>query len=177
MRLVILDNYDLASEWAAKYICNRIIQFKPGQDRYFTLGLPTGSTPLGCYKKLIEYHKNGDLSFKYVKTFNMDEYVGLPRNHPESYHSYMWNNFFKHVDIDPNNAHILDGNAADLQAECDAFEKKIKEAGGIDLFVGGNDPHNRRTQGICPLQSNRRGSQPHVDCFSFPAASPNYFCV
>ncbi|XP_066136447.1 glucosamine-6-phosphate isomerase 2 isoform X1 [Saccopteryx bilineata] len=140
MRLVILDNYDLASEWAAKYICNRIIQFKPGQDRYFTLGLPTGSTPLGCYKKLIEYHKNGDLSFKYVKTFNMDEYVGLPRNHPESYHSYMWNNFFKHIDIDPNNAHILDGNAADLQAECDAFEKKIKEAGGIDLFVGGIGP-------------------------------------
>uniref|UniRef100_A0A8P0T614 Glucosamine-6-phosphate deaminase 2 n=10 Tax=Boreoeutheria TaxID=1437010 RepID=A0A8P0T614_CANLF len=140
MRLVILDNYDLASEWAAKYICNRIIQFKPGQDRYFTLGLPTGSTPLGCYKKLIEYHKNGDLSFKYVKTFNMDEYVGLPRNHPESYHSYMWNNFFKHIDIDPNNAHILDGNATDLQAECDAFEKKIKEAGGIDLFVGGIGP-------------------------------------
>ncbi|KAF6371775.1 glucosamine-6-phosphate deaminase 2 [Rhinolophus ferrumequinum] len=103
MRLVILDNYDLASEWAAKYICNRIIQFKPGQDRYFTLGLPTGSTPLGCYKKLIEYHKNGDISFKYVKTFNMDEYV-------------------------------------DLQAECDAFEKKIKEAGGIDLFVGGIGP-------------------------------------
>ncbi|KAL6082446.1 hypothetical protein STEG23_013666 [Scotinomys teguina] len=99
-----------------------------------------GSTPLGCYKKLIEYHKNGNLSFKYVKTFNMDEYVGLPRNHPESYHSYMWNNFFKHVDIDPNNAHILDGNAEDLQAECDAFEEKIKEAGGIDLFVGGIGP-------------------------------------
>ncbi|XP_023080270.1 glucosamine-6-phosphate isomerase 2 isoform X2 [Piliocolobus tephrosceles] len=99
-----------------------------------------GSTPLGCYKKLIEYHKNGHLSFKYVKTFNMDEYVGLPRNHPESYHSYMWNNFFKHIDIDPNNAHILDGNAVDLQAECDAFEKKIKEAGGIDLFVGGIGP-------------------------------------
>lgn len=69
----------------------------------------------------------------------MDEYVGLPRSHPESYHSYMWNNFFKHIDIDPNNAHILDGNAADLQAECDAFEEKIKEAGGIDLFVGGMD--------------------------------------
>ncbi|XP_009695466.1 PREDICTED: glucosamine-6-phosphate isomerase 2 isoform X3 [Nestor notabilis] len=106
MRLVILEDYDQASEWAAKYICNRIIQFKPNQGRYFTLGLPTG----------------------------------LPRNHPESYHSYMWNNFFKHIDIDPNNAHILDGNAPDLQAECDAFEKKIEEAGGIDLFVGGIGP-------------------------------------
>ncbi|XP_049729902.1 glucosamine-6-phosphate isomerase 1 isoform X5 [Elephas maximus indicus] len=140
MKLIILENYSQASEWAAKYIRNRIIQFHPGPDKYFTLGLPTGSTPLGCYKKLIEYYKNGDLSFKYVKTFNMDEYVGLPREHPESYHSFMWKNFFKHVDIDPENTHILDGNAADLQAECDAFEEKIKAAGGIELFVGGIGP-------------------------------------
>ncbi|XP_062942104.1 glucosamine-6-phosphate isomerase 1 isoform X3 [Cynocephalus volans] len=140
MKLIILDHYFQASEWAAKYIRNRIIQFNPGPDKYFTLGLPTGSTPLGCYKKLIEYYKNGDLSFKYVKTFNMDEYVGLPRDHPESYHSFMWNNFFKHIDIHPDNTHILNGNAADLQAECDAFEKKIKAAGGIELFVGGIGP-------------------------------------
>uniref|UniRef100_A0A8B9KUM5 Glucosamine-6-phosphate isomerase n=1 Tax=Astyanax mexicanus TaxID=7994 RepID=A0A8B9KUM5_ASTMX len=140
MRLVILDDYDLASEWAAKYICNRIVHFKPSADRYFTLGLPTGSTPLGCYKKLIEYHQSGDLSFKYVKTFNMDEYVDLPRDHPESYHSYMWNNFFKHIDIEPQNTHILDGNATDLQAECEAFEQKITAAGGIELFVGGIGP-------------------------------------
>ncbi|CAB1331036.1 unnamed protein product [Coregonus sp. 'balchen'] len=139
MRLVILEDYDLASEWAAKYIRNRIIQFKPSADRYFTLGLPTGSTPFGCYKKLIEFHKNEELSFKYVKTFNMDEYVGLPRAHPESYHSYMWNNFFKHIDIDPANANILDGNITDLEAECEAFEKKIAQAGGIDLFVGAKD--------------------------------------
>lgn len=63
--------------------------------------------------------------------------TGLPRDHPESYHSFMWNNFFKHIDIHPENTHILDGNAADLQAECDAFEEKIKAAGGIELFVGG----------------------------------------
>ncbi|XP_072486723.1 glucosamine-6-phosphate deaminase 1 [Notamacropus eugenii] len=140
MKLIILDDFVQACEWAAKYIRNRIIQFQPGPDRYFTLGLPTGSTPLQCYKKLIEYCKNGDLSFAYVKTFNMDEYVGLPRNHPESYHSFMWNNFFKHIDISPQNVFILDGNAADLQAECDAFEKKIKESGGIELFVGGIGP-------------------------------------
>ncbi|XP_077477498.1 glucosamine-6-phosphate deaminase 2 isoform X1 [Stigmatopora argus] len=100
----------------------------------------THSTPYGCYQKLIEYHRNGDLSFKFVKTFNMDEYVGLPRAHPESYHSYMWNNFFKHIDIDPANASILDGNAEDLEAECRAYEKKIAEAGGIHLFVGGIGP-------------------------------------
>ncbi|KAJ8255288.1 hypothetical protein GJAV_G00203180 [Gymnothorax javanicus] len=140
MKLIILDDYDRASEWAAKYIRNRILQFNPGPDRFFTLGLPTGGTPLGCYKKLIEFFKSGEVSFKYVKTFNMDEYVGIPRNHPESYHSFMWNNFFKHVDIHAENAHILDGNAADLEAECLAFEDKIKAAGGIQLFVGGIGP-------------------------------------
>ncbi|MGH0169680.1 UNVERIFIED_CONTAM: hypothetical protein FKN15_062656 [Acipenser sinensis] len=93
-------------------------------------------TPLGCYKKLIEHFKKGELSFKYVKTFNMDEYVGLPRDHPESYHSFMWNNFFKHTDILAENTHILDGNAPDLQAECEAYEEQIRAAGGIELFVG-----------------------------------------
>ena len=97
----------------------------------------SGSTPLGMYKKLIEFHKEGQISFKYVKTFNMDEYVDLPRDHPESYHSFMWTNFFKHIDIEPKNAHILDGNADNLDQECENFEKKIKEAGGIHLFLGG----------------------------------------
>lgn len=67
----------------------------------------------------------------------MDEYVGLPRDHPESYHSYMWENFFKHIDIEPENAHILDGNADDLDKECSNFEEMIKEAGGVHLFIGG----------------------------------------
>lgn len=89
------------------------------------------------YKKLVEFHRKGELSFKYVITFNMDEYVALPRDHPESYHSYMWENFFKHVDIDPEHANVLDGNAKDLDKECESFERKIKEAGGVDLFVGG----------------------------------------
>ncbi|GAB1608495.1 glucosamine-6-phosphate isomerase 1-like [Argonauta hians] len=140
MRLVILDTKDSVCEWSAKYIKKKINDFQPSAYRYFTLGLPTGSTPLGTYKKLIEFYKAGNLSFKYVKTFNMDEYVNLPRDHPESYHSYMWNNFFKHIDIDPKNVHILDGNAIDLRAECEDFEKQIDEAGGIELFVGGIGP-------------------------------------
>lgn len=82
-------------------------------------------------------YQNGELSFKFVKTFNMDEYVGLPRDHPESYHYYMWSNFFKHIDIDPKNVNLLDGNAEQLCAECDRFEEEIKKAGGINLFVGG----------------------------------------
>ena len=67
----------------------------------------------------------------------MDEYVDLPRDHPESYHSFMWTNFFKHIDIDPKNAHILDGNVDDLDLECQNYEKAIKDAGGVNLFIGG----------------------------------------
>uniref|UniRef100_A0A7E4VL96 Glucosamine-6-phosphate isomerase n=1 Tax=Panagrellus redivivus TaxID=6233 RepID=A0A7E4VL96_PANRE len=140
MRLIILDNYNDVSEFAAKYLCRKLRDFNPGPDNYFTLGLPTGSTPLGLYRQLIEYHKQGKISFQYVRTFNMDEYVGLPRDHPESYHSFMFNNFFRHIDIDPKNVHILDGNATDLEAECDAYEQKIKDVGGIDLFFGGIGP-------------------------------------
>ncbi|KAG8190870.1 hypothetical protein JTE90_010295 [Oedothorax gibbosus] len=140
MKLIILDDYDSVSTWAAKYIRKQIRQFNPDASRYFVLGLPTGSTPLGTYKKLIEFYKEGSVSFKYIKTFNMDEYVGLPRDHPQSYHSFMWNNFFKHIDIHPENVNLLDGNAPDLVAECDAYEKKIEEAGGIDLFMGGIGP-------------------------------------
>jgi len=140
MRLVILDSTAQVAEWSAKYVLKKIRDFKPGPDKYFVLGLPTGGTPLGMYQKLIEYHKAGKISFKYVKTFNMDEYVDLPRDHPESYHFYMWNNFFKHIDIEPSNVHILDGNAADLAQECDQFEADIRAAGGVHLFIGGIGP-------------------------------------
>jgi len=138
--LVIKDNADEVSEWVAQYVVARIKGFAPTADKPFVLGLPTGSSPLAAYKKLILLHKAGEISFKYVVTFNMDEYVGLPREHPESYHSYMWNNFFKHIDINPANVNILNGNAPDLQKECDDYEKKIKSYGGIELFLGGIGP-------------------------------------
>ncbi|OZJ04057.1 hypothetical protein BZG36_03580 [Bifiguratus adelaidae] len=137
MRLIIRPNYDTVSEYMAQYIKERINQFKPTSDRPFVLGLPTGSSPIGTYKKLVEYFQAGQISFKNVITFNMDEYVGLPRDHPESYHSFMWNNFFRHVDIQPENVHILNGNARDLDEECRLFEEKIKQVGGIELFLGG----------------------------------------
>ncbi|KAJ8675786.1 hypothetical protein QAD02_011572 [Eretmocerus hayati] len=140
MRLIICDDANNVAEWSAKYVMKRIKDFKPNENKYFVLGLPTGGTPLGMYKKLIEFHKAGKLSFKYVKTFNMDEYVDLPRDHPESYHYYMYNNFFKHIDINPENVHILDGNAPDLEKECSEFERKMKEAGGVELFIGGIGP-------------------------------------
>lgn len=140
MRLVIHDEYNHVSVWAAKYVRNKIRKFQPNENKYFVLGLPTGGTPLGMYKQLIQMYQRGELSFKYVKTFNMDEYVGLSRNHPESYHYYMWSNFFKHIDIDPQNVNLLDGNSADLCAECTRFEEEIKKAGGINLFIGGIGP-------------------------------------
>jgi len=104
------------------------------------LGLPTGSSPLGTYKALIALHKAGKVSFRNVVTFNMDEYIGIPQNHPESYHSFMWNNFFKHIDIEKDNVNILNGNAADLVKECTRYEDKIEAYGGIDLFLGGIGP-------------------------------------
>ena len=137
MRLIIQPDSSGISNWVANYIAIRIRTFSPSAERPFVLGLPTGSTPLGTYAKLIELHKEGQVSFKYVVTFNMDEYVGIPKNHPQSYYTFMWDNFFSHVDILPENANLLDGNAPDLDAECQAYEDKIKFLGGIHLFLGG----------------------------------------
>lgn len=124
----------------ANYIKERIRQFAPDSERPFVLGLPTGSSPIGVYKRLVELYKQEKISFKHVVTFNMDEYVGLARDHPESYHSFMWNNLFMHVDINPSNVHILDGNAPDLDEECKKFEADIARVGGIELFLGGIGP-------------------------------------
>lgn len=140
MRLIIEQNYDALSLWAARYVAKRINEAKPTPEKPFKLGCPTGSSPLGMYRALIDMNKKGEVSFKNVITFNMDEYVNLPESHPESYHSFMWNNFFNHIDIKPVNVHILNGNAKDLEAECAAYEQAIKDAGGIDLFMGGIGP-------------------------------------
>ncbi|KHJ92277.1 glucosamine-6-phosphate deaminase [Oesophagostomum dentatum] len=140
MRLIIEETADEVTDFAARYVRKRINEHQCGPDRYFVLGLPTGSTPLGMYKKLIKFYEEGTLSFKYVITFNMDEYVGLPRNHPESYHTFMYTNLFRHIDIDPRNVHILNGNAEDVDKECREYEEMIANAGGIDLFIGGIGP-------------------------------------
>lgn len=125
------------AEWAAEYVIKKINDFKPTLQKKFVLGLPTGSSPVIMYKKLIEAYNQKRVSFKNVVTFNMDEYVGLPVDHPESYHSFMYNNLFKHIDCPDENIHILNGNASDLEAECANYEMMIQEAGGIDLFIGG----------------------------------------
>lgn len=140
MRLIIQPDYDKVSKWAAHFVAKAINDANPTPEKPFVLGCPTGSSPLGMYRELINLNKAGKVSFKNVVTFNMDEYVNLPEEHPESYHSFMWNNFFSHIDIKPENVNILNGNAADLEAECAAYEQRIAAAGGIDLFMGGVGP-------------------------------------
>lgn len=140
MRVIIESDYQTMSQWAANYVACKINAANPTAEKPFVLGCPTGSSPLGMYKALVELNKQGKVSFQNVVTFNMDEYVGLPEEHPESYHSFMWNNFFNHIDIKKENVHILNGNAKDLEAECANYEKMIKEAGGVDLFMGGIGP-------------------------------------
>ena len=140
MRVLIQPDYASVSRWAADYVATSIRKFNPTGNKKFVLGLPTGSSPLGMYRELIEMNRRGVVSFQHVVTFNMDEYIGLPKEHPESYYSFMWNNFFNHIDIPANQVNILNGNALDLQKECDEYEERIKKAGGIHLFVGGIGP-------------------------------------
>ena len=140
MRLIIQDNHELTSKWVANYIARKINLASPTEAKPFVMGLPTGSSPLGTYKELIRLYQKGVVSFRNVVTFNMDEYVGLPKTHPQSYHTFMWENFFSKIDIVPENANILNGNAPDIKAECLRYEDKIKAVGGIDLFLGGIGP-------------------------------------
>ena len=140
MRLIIQADFNNLSRWAANYVAAKINEAKPTADKPFVLGLPTGSSPLGMYKSLIELNKKGVVSFENIITFNMDEYVGLPQNHPQSYYTFMWDNFFNHVNIKKENVNILNGNAVDLDKECAAYEAKMKSVGGVDLFLGGIGP-------------------------------------
>ncbi|KAG9254667.1 uncharacterized protein F5Z01DRAFT_86446 [Emericellopsis atlantica] len=137
MRLIIRDDAEASSAYVAQYVVDRIKAFNPSPQNPFVLGLPTGSSPLIVYRMLVEKYKAGHISFENVVTFNMDEYVGIPRDHPESYHSFMWKHFFSHVNIHPSNVHILNGNAPNLEAECIAYEEAIRAVGGIDLFLAG----------------------------------------
>lgn len=125
MRVIIQNNYEDLCNWAASYIAKRINEYQATPSHQFVLGLPTGESPLGVYRvynniyqRLIELYKQGSVSFQNVVTFNMDEYCGIPKSHEQSYYTFMWNNFFSHIDIKPENTNFLDGNARDLEEEC-----------------------------------------------------------
>lgn len=158
MRVIIQDDYENLSLWAARYIAKRIREYKPTADNPFVLGLPTGSSPLGTYAELIRLYQEGYVSFQHVVTFNMDEYVGLERDHAQSYYTFMWENFFSKIDIKAENAHIPYGMAEDLTAECEAYEAAIAKHGGIDLFLGGigSDGHIAFNEPFSSLNSLTR---------------------
>ena len=140
MRLIIQPDYQSVSQWAAHYVAAKIKAANPTPEKPFVLGCPTGSSPLGMYKALIDLNKKGIVSFQNVVTFNMDEYVGLTPDNDQSYHYYMFSNFFNHIDIKKENINILNGMAEDYEAECQRYEDKIKSYGGIHLFLGGIGP-------------------------------------
>lgn len=158
MKVIIKNNSSEGSIWAAHHIAARIKEKAARTSEPFVLGLCTGSTPIETYAELARMVKAGELSFKNVISFNMDEYVGLPENHPESYHSFMHKNLFDHIDEPAENIHILNGNAPDLDVECAAYEEAIVKAGGFDLFLGGigEDGHIAFNEPFSPLTSRTR---------------------
>jgi glucosamine-6-phosphate deaminase len=129
-----------ASNYLAEYIINKINTFAPTPSKPFVLGLPTGSSPEGIYERLVAAHKAGRISFKNVITFNMDEYLGLEPTNRQSYHYFMFDKLFNHIDIPRQNIHILNGLATDIEQECRNYENKIKAVGPIHLFLGGLGP-------------------------------------
>ncbi len=158
MRVIIKDSAADCASWVAGYIVYRIKKAAPTAKKPFVLGLPTGSTPLGVYKELIRLYQNNRVSFEHVVTFNMDEYVGLPPDDKNSYHYFMQENFFKHVNIHPKNIHILNGMTKDYAAECENYENNIKAYGGIDLMIGGvgSDGHIAFNEPFSSLSSRTR---------------------
>ena len=148
MRVLIQPNYDAVSKWAADYVANAINAFNPTEDKKFVLGLPTGSSPLGMYKELTALNKAGKVSFKHVVTFNMDEYVDLPKEHPESYYSFMHTNLFNHIDIKEENVHLPSSLGKDLEANCKQYSDALNAATvdmqllgiGANGHIGFNEP-------------------------------------
>lgn len=151
MRVIIKDDASEVAAWAAEYVAFRINEFRPTPKKPFVLGLPTGSTPLGMYANLIKMCQKGRVSFENVVTFNMDEYIGLAPSHPQSYHYFMWQNFFKDIDIKPQNVHILDGLTKNYAKECADYEKAIAAVGGV-----GEDGHIAFNEPFSSLKSRTR---------------------
>jgi len=138
MRVVILPDARSVSLRAADVVCHTIDLFPDA-----VLGLATGSTPIGTYQELVRRHQTGQISFAEAVTFNLDEYVGIAQRHEHSYWSFMQNNLFSHIDIDPQNCHLPNGESENLLEECHRYEEMMEQASGIDLQIlgVGSDGH------------------------------------
>ena len=170
MRIIKANDYDHMSELAAKYLIDKV-QTNPA----IVLGLATGGTPLGTYKRLIMDHEQNGTSYKNVKTYNLDEYVGFSSENPNSYHAFMYDNLFGKVDIPTTNVHLPSGTALDLVEECKGYEERIEESGGIDVqllgmgsngHIGFNEPgtsFQATTQIVELAQSTREANARFFD--------------
>jgi len=132
LRTRVLSDYEAMSAAAADVVASKL-----GQNPHAVFMIPTGTTPLGMYRGLVARHEREGLSFARATFFNLDEYLGLPPDHPASYHVYMQENFYGLVDVDPGRVHVPDGFAPDPEAECERYEREIRAAGGVDLCVLG----------------------------------------
>ena len=136
VKVLVCKDYDTLSKKAAGILAG-IVNVKPNA----VLGLATGSSPVGTYKELIKLNQEGLLDFSAVRTYNLDEYYPLDPSNDQSYHYFMNDNLFDHVNIDKNNVHVPDGNAADMNEACESYEAMLNEIGGVDiqvLGIGGN---------------------------------------
>lgn len=156
IKQVTFSDSEDASNYVAEYIINKIKSFHPSPANPFVLGLPTGSSPEGIYSKLIEAYQKGRISFRNVVTFNMDEYLGLKPTDKQSYHYFMYNKFFNHIDIPKENINILNGLATDIDQECRNYEAKIKKYGKINLFLGGLGPEGHLAFNECGSDRNSK---------------------
>lgn len=173
MKIVRVKDYDTLSDQACSYLVDRL-----KEEEHPVLGLATGSTPEGMYQRLIKKYQNKELSFANVTTFNLDEYVGLHKSNDQSYHYYMYEKLFSHIDIKRENIHIPDGTASDLELECVAFEKAIKEKGpihvqvlgiGVNGHIGFNEPgtpFTSRTQIVKLTEITRQSNARFFNTFN-----------
>lgn len=147
------------------------------------LGLATGSTPVGTYRQLIQRYREGDLDFSRVRTVNLDEYCGLPKEDPNSYHAFMWEHLFRYINIKQEHIHIPDGMAADAQAECARYEAVIAALGGIDLqllglgrngHIGFNEPDSSFSKGTHRVHLTQSTIEANARFFASADAVPRF---
>jgi glucosamine-6-phosphate deaminase len=180
MEILLRPDAATASRDAARIVA-RLVRAKPD----CVLGLATGRTPLRLYEELIRLHREEGLDFSRVRTFNLDEYVGLGATHPQSYRQFMDTELFRHINIRPENTHLPDGCANDLRAECRDYERRIRDAGGIDLqvlglggngHIGFNEPTGSLGSRTWVKILSQQTMRDNADLFADPADVPRH-CI
>lgn len=177
MNILTFDSDDKLNEAAANIIIG-LVQTTPRA----VLGLATGGTPVGIYREIVREFDRGMISFRNAVSFNLDEYVGLPADHPESYRSYMRTHLFSHIDLPEGQCHIPDGNAADLPAECRRYDERIEQYGQIDLqllglghngHIGFNEPAHALTRGTHVVELAEKTREANARYFAGIAEVPS----